>query len=60
MQHYAYNKNKFLSKQILNDDKKNYDESIQINHNPNWPYLTGHPNRILIISSSGSGKTNCY
>ena len=46
------------SLQILNDDIKNYDESIQINHNPNWSYLTGHPNRILIISSSGSGKTN--
>ena len=27
-------------------------------HNPNWPETTDHPNRILIIGSSGSGKTN--
>ena len=28
------------------------------NHNPKWPYFPGHPVRILIIGSSGSGKTN--
>ena len=33
---------------------KNYDESVVIYHNPNWP---GHPYRISIIGSSGSGKT---
>ena len=21
---------------------KNYDESIEINHNPNWPYVPDH------------------
>ena len=36
----------------------NYDESVEINLNPNWPYSTDHPYRILIISGSGSGKTN--
>ena len=36
---------------------KNYDQSIQVNHNPNWPYIPDHPYRIL-ISDSGSGKTN--
>ena len=30
---------------------KNYDESAEINHNPNWPY-------ILIIGGLGSTKTN--
>ena len=29
-----------------------------IEHNPKWPYTPDHPYRILIIGSSGSGKTN--
>ena len=32
--------------------KKNKD------HNKKWPYIPDHPNRMLIIGSSGSGKTN--
>ena len=28
------------------------------NHNKNWPHIQEHPYRILIIESSGSGKTN--
>ena len=31
---------------------KKYDESVEINHNPNWSYILEHPYRILI------GKTN--
>ena len=27
-------------------------------HNPNWPEIPDHPNRILIVGGSGSGKTN--
>ena len=27
-------------------------------HNPDWPYISDHPYRILIIGGSGSGKTN--
>ena len=27
---------------------KNYDESVEIKHNPNWPYIPNHPYRILI------------
>ena len=27
-------------------------------HNGKWPYLPDHPYRILVIGSSGSGKTN--
>ena len=27
-------------------------------HNKNWPYIPGHPYRILVIGGSGSGKKN--
>ena len=37
---------------------KNYDESVEIKHNPNWPYIPAHPYRILIIDGSETGKTN--
>ena len=31
---------------------KNYDESVKINHNPNWPCIPVHPYEILIIGGS--------
>ena len=37
---------------------KNYDESVEIIHNPNWHYILDYPNRILIIGGSGSGKAH--
>ena len=37
---------------------KNYDESVEINHNLNWSYIPNHPYRILIIGSLRSSKTN--
>ena len=37
---------------------KNYDESVKINHNLNWPYIPEYPYRILIIGDSESGKAN--
>ena len=37
---------------------KNYDQSVEINHNPNWPYIPDHPYRILIIGGSRLGKAN--
>ena len=37
---------------------KNYDKSVKINYNPNWPYIPDHTYRILIIGGLGSGKTN--
>ena len=37
---------------------KTYDESAQINHNPNWPYIPDHSYRILVIAGSGLGKTS--
>ena len=39
----------------------NFDEYTNeniIEHNSKWPYIPHHPYRILIIGSSGSGKTN--
>ena len=36
---------------------KNYDQLLEINHYPNWPYISDHPYRILIFSGSGSGKS---
>ena len=37
---------------------KNTDESVEINHNPNWSYIPDHLCKILIRCGSGSGKTN--
>ena len=37
---------------------KNYDQSVEITHNPNWPYIPDYPCRILIVGGPGSGKTN--
>ena len=37
---------------------KNYDQSVEINHNPTWPYTPDQPYRISIIDGSRSGKTN--
>ena len=44
-----------MYKMINFDDYTN--ENI-IEYNPKWPYIPDHPYRILIIGSSGSGKTN--
>ena len=35
---------------------ENYEESVELNHNPNWPYIPSHTCRVLIISGSVSGK----
>ena len=37
---------------------KHSDESVEVNLNPNWIYISNHPYRILINGGSGSGKTN--
>ena len=37
---------------------KIYDESVKINNNPNYLNIPHNHYRILIISGSGSGKTN--
>ena len=39
---------------------KNYNQSVEINHNPNWPYIPDHPCRILIIVGQDQGKLICY
>ena len=33
-------------------------DNIINDHDEKWPYILDHPYRILIISGSGSGKTN--
>ena len=35
-----------------------YANENKIDHNSKWPYIPDHPYRILIVSGSGSGKTN--
>ena len=37
---------------------KNYDQSVEINHKWNCPYIPDHSYRILMILGSGSGKIN--
>ena len=37
---------------------KNYDESVKVNQNRNWPYIPNHLYWILIIGGSGSSTTN--
>ena len=37
---------------------KNYNESVEINHNSNWLYVPDYPDKILIIGGWGSDKTN--
>ena len=37
---------------------KNYDQSVEINHNPNRSYIPDHLHRILSIGDSRSGKIN--
>ena len=36
---------------------RNYNQPVEINHNPNWHYIPDHPYRALIIERSGLGKT---
>ena len=35
-----------------------YTNENKTRHNLNWPYISDHPYRVLIIGGSGSGKTN--
>ena len=37
---------------------ENYDESVEINHNRNWPYNPVHPYKTLIVGGWGSWKIN--
>ena len=37
---------------------KNYDESVEINHNLTWLYILDHTYGILIVCGSESGETN--
>ena len=35
-----------------------YTNQNKVEHNSKWPYIPSHPYRILVVGSSGSGKTN--
>ena len=37
---------------------KNYDQWVEINHNPNWADIPEDLYGILVIGGSESGKTN--
>ena len=37
---------------------KNYDQSVEINHIPNWTYISNHPKRI--IGGSENEQLMCY
>ena len=37
---------------------KNYNQTVEINHNLDWPYIPDHSYRILIIGGLESGKTD--
>ena len=39
---------------------KNYDESVERNHNPNWPYIFDDPYRILMTVVQGQTKLMCF
>ena len=39
---------------------KNYDESVEINHNPNWSYISSYSYRILTNSGSDQTKLMRY
>ena len=39
-------------------DFDDYTNESKLEDNSNWPYIPGHPYRILIVGGSGSGKTN--
>ena len=39
-------------------DFDDYANENKTENNQKWPYVPGHPYRILIIGGSGSGKTN--
>ena len=39
-------------------DLDDYANENKTEHNSKWPYIPGHPYRILVVASSGSGKTN--
>ena len=40
---------------MINSD--DYTNGNKTEHNKNWPYTPDHPNKILLIADSGSGKT---
>ena len=47
--------------QILNYDKKNYDQAFEINHYPSWSYIPDCPYRTLVIGGAlDQAQLMCY
>ena len=46
----------FIHYKIINLDSITNENNKE--HNEKWPFIPDHPNRIIIIGGSGSGKTN--
>ena len=38
---------------------KNYSESVEIDNNQNWPYISDNPYRILILVVLDQAKVKC-
>ena len=49
---------KYKNDQLLVDYFDNYVNENKTKYDKNWPYISDHPYRILVIGYSGSGKTN--
>ena len=39
---------------------KNYDESVDINRNLNWPYILDHHYANLTIGGQDQARLDCY
>ena len=35
---------------------RNYNQSVEVNHNPNWHYISDHLYKVLIIEGQDQGK----
>ena len=58
IQHYAYNWSKICQIKFITM-MKNYSESVEIDNNQNWPYISDHPYRILILVVLDQAKVKC-
>ena len=38
----------------------NYDQSVEINHSPNWPYIYDHLIKSYVLVAQDQDKLMCY
>ena len=53
---YSANATKVHKTNVTNETNLNNENKTE--HNPKWSYIPDHPNGILVICGSGSGKIN--